>query len=83
MTTKPWTYFNLPVELNDLPDNNTFIAGIDATLKNRILYQNKIKSKYNTIIYTNNNLYMIIIIVSFLIAILIIATFIYFKQIKR
>tara|TARA_Y100000389_G_scaffold176626_1_gene188282 strand:+ start:278 stop:1684 length:1407 start_codon:yes stop_codon:yes gene_type:complete len=81
--TKPWTYFNLPVELNDLPDNDTFIAGIDATLENRIIYQNKIKSKYNNIIYTNNNLYMIIIIICFLIAILTIATFIYFKQIKR
>ena len=81
--TKPWTYFNLPVELNDLPDNDTFIAGIDATLENRIMYQNKIKSKYNNIIYTNNNLYMIIIIICFLIAILTIATFIYFKQIKR
>lgn len=83
MATKPWTYFNLPVKLNDLPNNDTFIAGIDATLKNRILYQNKIKSKYNTIIYTNNNLYIIILIISFLISILIIATFIYFKQIKR
>lgn len=81
--TKSWTYFNRPVELNDLPDNDTFIAGIDATLENRIMYQNKIKSKYNNLIYTNNNLYMIIIIICFLIAILIIATFIYFNQIKR
>lgn len=80
--TKPRTYFNLPVDLNDLPDNNTFIAGIDATLKNRILYQNKIKSKYNNIRYNKDNLYLIIFIVSFLIAILIIAIFIYFKQIK-
>jgi len=83
MSTMPWTLFKIPVELNDLPDNNTFIAGIDGNIQNRILYQNRIRAKYDNIIYTNKNLYITIFILCFLIAMLIIVSIIYLKYIKN
>jgi cathepsin B len=45
--TYPWIDFNRPVELADLPDNNTFVAGRDTSIENRIRYKTKINTKNN------------------------------------
>jgi hypothetical protein len=78
MSTMSWVDFNRPVNLEDLPNYENWIAGIDANLENRILYQNNINEKKTDIKYTNESLSTIIITLSILVCLLIISCIVYF-----
>lgn len=46
MIEKPWIDYERPIQLNDLPDWNTFIAGIDSAPNRRYSYLRKIRGKH-------------------------------------
>ena len=80
MTTKSWVDFSRPVPLEDLPDFNKWIAGTDASLENRTLYQNRINTRKKDIKYGNESMTTIIIILSILMGLLIIVGIVYFMR---
>ena len=73
----PWTDFSRLIKLEDLPDYKNWIAGINANIKNITMYQNKINSKYDDILYEDQSLYTVIILLCTLTLILIIVGIIY------
>jgi hypothetical protein len=72
LATMPWINTSIPMKLSDLPDIYKFVAGIDATVKNRSKYHTMIHMKHNDVIYKNESIYIIIIILGILLVILII-----------
>jgi len=80
LATMPWIDFSRLINLKDLPDYKNWIAGINANVQTINVYQNNINSKYDDILYTDQSLYTIIIMLSTLILILIICVFIWSKS---
>ena len=78
MTTMPWVKFTRPVFLNELPDYNKWVAGIDASVKKRIIYQSFINSKRNDLKYGDQSMDTVIILLSILVSLLIIICIIYY-----
>ena len=72
----PWTNFSKPVDISKLPDYNKWIAGIDASLTNRIKYQAIVKAQTEDIREGYQNLYIVICLLGLLIIILFIVFFI-------
>ena len=76
MATRPWMNFLRPVQLQDLPDWNNFIAGRDASPQRRALYQATIREKHSDLRYSKQSLWLyasttIIIIIAIVLAIII------------
>ena len=72
MTLKPWVDFRRPVEIPNLPDWNTFVAGVDSSPKNRIKFSKrseKLKSTTSSK-YGNGPIYMAIFLIPVLILII-------------
>jgi len=51
MAVKPWMDFDRPVKLKNLPNWNTFIAGIDASPQNRIKFNKTPQNTYSDLSY--------------------------------
>jgi len=83
LATIPWTDFSRLIKLEDLPDYKNWIAGINANVNNIKTYQNNINSKYDDILYTDQSLYTVIILIFTLILILIIVGIIIYIRSKR
>ena len=83
LATIPWTDFSRLIKLEDLPDYKKWIAGINANVNNIKTYQNNINSKYDDILYTDQSLYTVIILIFTLILILIIVGIIIYIRLKR
>ena len=73
----PWANFNRPVPLDDLPNFNNWVAGIDASVSNRTLYQSSILAKNDDLIYGNQSINIVIFLLSILVILLIIIGIIY------
>jgi hypothetical protein len=72
MNVKPWLDFSPPVKVEDLPDWQTFIAGIDATKANRFNYQRVVRSKNKFLRkYSNMSFYITGSVVLFLVIVII------------
>jgi hypothetical protein len=56
MITMPWLNLIPPIEREDLPEWNHFIAARDATIQNRARYQATIRQKNSDIRYSNQTL---------------------------
>ena len=67
IVTKPWLDMERPVPLSEIPDYNNFIAGIDASPKNRYAYQNRSKGRTVDIHYGNEGMYITFILLILLI----------------
>jgi hypothetical protein len=75
MIDKPWINYSRPVELNDLPIWDTFIAGIDAVPPYRYNYLRKIRSQHPLKRYSNSPFYISLAMIPFLL----ITAFIFLK----
>lgn len=84
MNTYPNLNFSHPVDINDLPNWNTFIAGIDANNKNRVIYQIHIKEKNLDIDYGHQTiaLYTVLMCILIILIIFIILKF-YYNSTKK
>lgn len=71
MTNKPSLDYIRPVDLNMLPDWKTFIAGKDASIKNRKLYLKKIENNIYDYKYHIDYIYVLIIFILSIIILLI------------
>ena len=71
MTVMPWINFDRPVDLQDLPDWNKFIAGRDAINSNRVMYMSSTNQKNSEVRYDKQSI-QIFITVSVIIIITII-----------
>ena len=56
MGTTAWLNYTRPVRLEDLPEWENFIAGLDATPQKRAIYQSTIREKYSDIRYSKQSL---------------------------
>ena len=83
MTTFSWIDFTRPVPLDDLPDYTNWVAGVDASIHNRTLYQSSVYDKKKDLEYSNQSIYTIIILLSILVWILIIIGIIYLVNSKN
>lgn len=65
MISMPWLNFQPPMKWEDLPDWKTFVAGKDATIYNRTIYQSEIRAKNSRIYYDKetSQIYLYIVIV--------------------
>lgn len=79
MTVMPWVVFSRPVKIEDLPNYNKWIAGIDAAIDKRVRFQARINAKNTDIKYGNQSLNTILVLFFVLIGLLIIVTIIYFQ----
>lgn len=75
-----WLNFSRPISLEDLPNWSKFIAGEDATIQNRVLYQSIIKQKNSGIRYSNQVLQIYITISIVVIISIIIVLFLIWSQ---
>lgn len=80
MVTQPWIDFNPPIKISDLPDYNRWVAGIDANVKNRTIYQAKIKDSNNDLKYESQTIYIVSILLGVLLILLLLAFFIFIKN---
>ena len=48
LSSKSWINPTPPINYKDLPDSKTFVAGVNATKKNRSIFQKNISTKYNS-----------------------------------
>jgi hypothetical protein len=71
MSKYPWLDWSRPVNLEDLPNLNKFIAGLDATEANRLLFQSSIKQTCKDITYGKQSSYVTIFIICLIIVVLI------------
>lgn len=78
----PWLDWSRPVKLEDIPNYEKFVAGIDASPKNRSLYQAIVRQKYKDVRYSKQGLYIVIFII-ILISMIIIGIFIYIFKTKN
>jgi cathepsin B len=78
MATMSWVDFSRPVPLGDLPDYDKWVAGIDAALQNRTVYQTAIHLKNKDIKYGDESMATVIIILSILVSLLVIVGIVYF-----
>ena len=78
MTTMSWVDLSRPVKLEDLPNYSKWIAGIDASIENRTLYQNIIKTKNKDIKYSDESINTVISILLILLAFLVVICIVYF-----
>lgn len=60
MTLRPWRDYSRPVELENLPDWNNFVAGVDASSNNRSLYLAKTINKNINTIYDKQTMYIVL-----------------------
>ena len=72
MTMYPQLNFSRPVELEDLPEWKSWVAGIDAGIKNRIKFQSIVNGKKTDIEYGNQTIYIVGSIVGILFIMLVI-----------
>jgi len=52
MVEMPWINFTPPMEHEDLPDWKSFVAGKDANIQNRAIYQSTIRQKNSEVRYS-------------------------------
>jgi C1A family cysteine protease len=71
MIEKSWLDYSRPVQLNDLPNWDTFIAGIDSAPSHRYAYLRKIKAQNPLKKYSNFPFYISALLIAFLIIVLI------------
>lgn len=55
MLLYPWIDYSRPVDLEDLPDWDKFVAGVDATVENRALYQAVVRERNSDIRYSRQS----------------------------
>jgi hypothetical protein len=80
LSMMPWIDSNSPVNINDLPsDWSNFVAGKDATLKNRISYASKIRQKYNKSKHGLESLYITIFIFALIVIMVLFIIFAYYR----
>jgi hypothetical protein len=77
MATKAWVNLGRFVKLDDLPDLNTFVAGLDTSPKKRILYKAKLKSRNKDISYGDQSMNMVIFLLSVLVFSIIVILILY------
>lgn len=82
MTLRPWRDYSRPVELDNLPDWNKFVAGIDSNQQNRNLYLAKTMTKNIDTIYGKQSMYIILSLSGLLVVILIAASILWFVKNK-
>jgi hypothetical protein len=80
LSMMPWLDTNSPVNINDLPsDWSKFIAGKNASLKNRISYKSKIRQKYDKSKYGLQSLYITIFIFVTIVIMILFIIFMYYR----
>lgn len=62
----PWLNISSPVDIKNLPNWDKFVAGRDASVENRIAYQNTIKHRESNIRYCNQTLIIYISLLTLL-----------------
>jgi len=67
MIEKPWLDFQRPLELKNLPNWNTFIAGINSAPVKRYAYLKEIRAQEQPVKYGNGPFYVALIIIPVLI----------------
>jgi hypothetical protein len=67
--TKPWVDLKRPFPLDALPDQENFVAGIDAATYRRFAYQRNVKQSKLDINYGDQNMWIIMIVMAVLIGI--------------
>jgi len=68
INTKPWIDTSVPISLNELPNWNKFVAGVDARSKGRFKYQRDIRQKNEDITYGTQGMWLTIITLGVLVA---------------
>lgn len=76
----PWLNLNTPVDWEDLPDWSKFVAGIDASVKNRAIYQATIRQKNSDVRYGKQSMEIYIVLVSILVLAICIVLYLMWKQ---
>jgi hypothetical protein len=77
LTTMPWIDTEKPINLDDLPKKELWIAGIDASYNNRTTYYKLLDSKNEDLNYCKESIYTVITILGILGLLLIIVGIIY------
>ena len=83
MATMTWVDFSLPIHIEDLPNYNKWIAGIDGTVEKRAQFQAIVNEKNINIKYDNQSFNTVLVLFFVLISLLIIVTVIYFKYHRK
>jgi len=83
MTIRPWRDYSRPVDLENLPDWNKFVAGIDADSTNRSLYLAKTINKNIDTIYGKQSMYIVLSLSGLLILILLCICVLWFINRRR
>lgn len=71
MATMSWIDLSRPVEFKNLPNWLNWVAGIDASVKNRVKYINSINAENNNLTYSNKGIYTVVTILGILLLFLI------------
>jgi len=72
IVTKPWVDLNRPVELANLPKWPDFVAGIDASPKNRYRYQRKVHTENIDIKYGKQGMWLTVVVLGILMIVVVI-----------
>lgn len=83
MINMPWLDFTPPINIADLPDWKKFVAGKDASIINRTLYQTAIKKRNSALRYNNQTIYIFISSIFILIISVIILLIFIWKNVKK
>jgi cathepsin B len=83
MSVMPWLNLTPPMEYEDLPEWNHFIAGRDATVDNRARYQSIIRQKNSDIRYSKQSLEIYVTVCVILIIAILFVLFLIWKKSKR
>lgn len=80
MVEMPWVTFTPPINYEDLPDWGHFVAGKDASVQNRAIYQSTIRQKNSEVRYSKQTLDIYIVVGISLIVTIIIVIFLIWRQ---
>jgi len=58
----PWLNLSRPVDLEDLPEWKHFVAGLDASVQNRALYQATVRQKNSGVLYSKQSFEIYVVI---------------------
>jgi hypothetical protein len=83
MSAMPWLNLSPPIELDDLPDWNKFIAGRDASIKNRVIYQSIVRQKNSDIRYSKQSLQIYVTVSVILIIAILFILFLMWKNNRK
>jgi len=62
MSVMPWLNLSRPVDLEDLPEWKHFVAGLDASVQNRALYQATVRQKNSGVRYSKQSFEIYVVI---------------------